>query len=174
MAPDAHDAPDWPATQGKPPKSRDELRRSIARLHAVNGERHEMGDHERAEARIQTQLKARAERLVFRLTHGTQLQPLRLPSIVDAPLLAGELWDRVAMQMRCQGCGYDLRGLAPSGTCPECGHRFSHGATTWEQFRGIIATELALPAEAVTMATPLLPRLLQLIREEEARRPPMP
>ena len=26
---------------------------------------------------------------------------------------------------RCQGCGYDLRGLGGSGRCPECGKVFN-------------------------------------------------
>lgn len=28
---------------------------------------------------------------------------------------------RAAAQGRCRGCGYDLRGVAPGGRCPECG-----------------------------------------------------
>jgi hypothetical protein len=29
--------------------------------------------------------------------------------------------ESVGSEVRCVGCGYDLRGLAPDGTCPECG-----------------------------------------------------
>lgn len=37
----------------------------------------------------------------------------------DHVVLSGHV---VRVKLKCRGCGYDLRGLSATGTCPECGH----------------------------------------------------
>lgn len=36
--------------------------------------------------------------------------------------------DRIAQSLPCVGCRYDLRGLEPTGTCPECGKDIERSA----------------------------------------------
>lgn len=44
----------------------------------------------------------------------------------------------------CRGCGYDLRGLKPGGSCPECGTRIPSGNATFGGEEGRLADEAAV------------------------------
>ena len=60
--------------------------------------------------------------------------PLLLAGILGVLVVAcagALLWRRSELRRlnrwiddRCEGCGYDLRGLGRSGRCPECGKSF--------------------------------------------------
>jgi len=60
--------------------------------------------------------------------------PLLLAAVLGVLGVAGGsavLWRRRELRRlnrwiddRCEGCGYDLRGLGGSGRCPECGKSF--------------------------------------------------
>ena len=60
--------------------------------------------------------------------------PLLAAAVAGFGAVAGAgtlLWRRAELRRlsrwiddRCEGCGYDLRGLGGSGRCPECGKAF--------------------------------------------------
>ncbi|MHC4946822.1 MAG: hypothetical protein ACYTG1_00975 [Planctomycetota bacterium] len=37
----------------------------------------------------------------------------------------------IAPNLRCAGCGYNLRGLEPASACPECGEAVEQAIETW-------------------------------------------
>lgn len=47
---------------------------------------------------------------------------------------------RLATPIPCAGCQYNLRGLPPDATCPECGHAVEASARLW-QFPAIISAK---------------------------------
>jgi predicted amidophosphoribosyltransferase len=54
---------------------------------------------------------------------------------------------------RCVRCGYDLRGLASQGWCPECGAPFrfsSQSLLTWDDLAKALAGPLAMKPDDIT------------------------
>ena len=76
----------------------------------------------------------------------------------------------------CIRCGYDLRGLAPDGRCPECGLPIARSAVPGDELRHApphwlaslswgARLVLAVPVLAFFVSRPLFPRLLSVSLE---------
>lgn len=86
---------------------------------------------------------------------------------VPPDVSAGDLLDLILEKCsticpdpKCVGCGYDLRGHAPAGICPECGEVFDNSPKNrdgaWLKLRLILASVLVVKREAISRDTMLI------------------
>jgi hypothetical protein len=178
--------PPHPDDTGKPPRKVDALRGNIARLVNANRDRvahvEEAARQERERQAYRRRLRSLAQRIseITRSFIETEFDTLRgggngMPAR-DDDFTGGELLDYLLekLDMNCKGCGYYLRGLPPSGNCPECGHRYFTGVLEFGTLRMVLAQQLELPVAHAGPEVRVLARLRELCAiEEDAKRPPL-
>ena len=71
--------------------------------------------------------------------------------------------------IRCEECGYDLRGCTRFGRCPECGSEFDQELLRADQERSYQRITFALKAIAVAVSIYLVNALLWIITEDILR-----
>lgn len=76
--------------------------------------------------------------------------------------------------IRCEECGYDLRGCTRIGRCPECGSEFDQELLRADQERSYQRITFAFKAIAVAVSIYVVNALLWIISEDLLRVGPTP
>jgi hypothetical protein len=166
-----------PDEPGKLPRRADALRGNIARLVSANTDRVAGAESDARAERERQDYRRRLRKLAAALSgitrsFGDTEFELVLQISHGGDFTAGQLLDYLIskLDMNCHGCGYFLRGLPPTGNCPECGHRYYTGVLEFESLKAVLAEQLEIPLAAVNHELWVLARLRELCRIEEDRK----
>lgn len=157
MSAPIHNNPsDESADPGRQPRKADQLRGMISNLANANEDRHAVADQDRAKTRRQMKVDRTLRAICAAITRQaaiTDISELHRLSLRRRPpdFTPKDLEELIATKqdLTCKACQYNLFGLPPHGTCPECGVRYQTGSIDWEVLRTIIARELGVDPESI-------------------------